>query len=233
MGRRWAWPNDTTPNTVPLECIARWLWTSAGVTTKRAQHWLEPYAQCLELGQWHSQTALEAHALVVAKQVQPRNVSPGWGTGAAVPRPSATLSSMAPILGAVTFLPVPNLGIGTLPRMTMSSWKCHHGASGIVGPCYCNGVFDIVSTQYLDGAFGIIGICYCNGTSRIVSKHCRNGALGIIGECGHNSASGIIGKCGQNSASGIISKRIDVDATNTSTLTITEADEKATAEIYS
>ena len=31
-GRRWAWPNDTTPDAVPPERIARWLWTSAGVT---------------------------------------------------------------------------------------------------------------------------------------------------------------------------------------------------------
>ena len=54
MGRHWAWPNDTTPDVVPLECITRWLWTSASVTADRAQHWLEPYAQCLESGQWHS-----------------------------------------------------------------------------------------------------------------------------------------------------------------------------------
>ena len=54
MGRHWAWPDDTTPDVVPPECITHWLWTSAGVTTERAQHWLEPYAQCLKMGQWHS-----------------------------------------------------------------------------------------------------------------------------------------------------------------------------------
>ena len=53
-GRCWAWPNDTTPNAVPPECITCWLWTSAGVTTNRAQRWLEPYAQRLKSGQWHS-----------------------------------------------------------------------------------------------------------------------------------------------------------------------------------
>ena len=66
-GRCWAWPNDTTPDVVPPEHIARWLWTSAGITTDRAWHWLEPYAQHLESGQWHSRTALEARAWAAAK----------------------------------------------------------------------------------------------------------------------------------------------------------------------
>ena len=62
MGRHWAWPDDTTPDAVPQERIAHWLWTSAGVTADRAQCWLEPYAQHLESGQWHSRTTLEARA---------------------------------------------------------------------------------------------------------------------------------------------------------------------------
>ena len=66
-GRRWAWPNDTTPNAVPPERIAHWLWTSAGVTADRAQRWLEPYTQRLESGQWHSRTTLEACAQAAAK----------------------------------------------------------------------------------------------------------------------------------------------------------------------
>ena len=48
MGRHWAWPNDTTPDAVPLERITCWLWTSASVTADRAQRWLEPYAKCLK-----------------------------------------------------------------------------------------------------------------------------------------------------------------------------------------
>ena len=67
MGRHWAWPDDTTPDTVPLEHITCWLWTSAGVTADRAQRWLEPYAQCLESGQWHSRTTQEARAQAAAK----------------------------------------------------------------------------------------------------------------------------------------------------------------------
>ena len=54
MGRHWAWPNDTIPNMDPPEHVAYWLWTSARITANRAQCWLEPYAQCLEMGQWHS-----------------------------------------------------------------------------------------------------------------------------------------------------------------------------------
>ena len=69
MGRHWAWTNDTTPNVVPLEHVAHWLATSASVTTDRAQHWLEHYTQCLESGQWHSCTALAAHAWTVTNQV--------------------------------------------------------------------------------------------------------------------------------------------------------------------
>ena len=69
MGRHWPWPNDTTPDMVPPECIAHWLWTSASITADRAQRWLEPYTQCLKTGQWHSRTTLEAHAQAVAKQV--------------------------------------------------------------------------------------------------------------------------------------------------------------------
>ena len=61
MGRCWAWPDNTTPDMVPLERIGRWLWTSASITANRAQRWLETYAQCLKSGQWHSQIALEAH----------------------------------------------------------------------------------------------------------------------------------------------------------------------------
>ena len=116
MGRRWAWPNDTTPDAVPPERIARWLWTSAGITADRAQRWLEPYAQRLESGQWHSRTALEACARAAAKPARPRKATPGGGTGAAVPRPSSTHSNTAPTLGAVVFPPVPNLGIGTLTQ---------------------------------------------------------------------------------------------------------------------
>ena len=115
-GRCWAWPNDTTPNAVPLECITHWLWTSAGVTTDRAQCWLEPYAQCLESGQWHSRTALEACARAVAKLAQPHKAMPGGGTGATMPRSSNTHFNMAPILGAIVFPPVPNLGIRTLTQ---------------------------------------------------------------------------------------------------------------------
>ena len=80
MGRCCAWPNDTTTNAVPPERITCWLWTSAGVTADRAQHWLEPYAQCLESGQWHSRTALEAHAQVAAKPARPHKAVPGGGT---------------------------------------------------------------------------------------------------------------------------------------------------------
>ena len=101
---------------VPPERIACWLWTSAGVTAERAQHWLEPYTQCLESGQWHSQTALEARAWVVAKLARPRKAAPGGGTRATMPRLSTTHSSMAPALGAITFPLVPNLGIGTLTQ---------------------------------------------------------------------------------------------------------------------
>ena len=116
VGRRWAWPNDTTPNVVPPERIACWLWTSAGVTADRAQCWLEPYTQLLELGQWHRQTALEARARAVAKPARPCKAAPGGGTGATMPRPSNTHSNMAPTLGAVVFPPVPNLGIRTLTQ---------------------------------------------------------------------------------------------------------------------
>ena len=101
---------------VPLEHIAHWLWTSAGITADRAQRWLEPYTRCLESGQWHSQTALEAHAQVAAKPAQPCKAAPGGGTGAAMPGPSSTHSNMAPVLDAIVFPPVPNLGIGTLTQ---------------------------------------------------------------------------------------------------------------------
>ena len=69
MGRHWAWPDDTTLDAVPPKHITCWLWTSAGVTANRAQRWLEPYTQCLELGQWHSHTAQEARTQVAAKLV--------------------------------------------------------------------------------------------------------------------------------------------------------------------
>ena len=115
-GRCWAWPSDTTPYAVPPECIACWLWTSAGITTDRAQCWLEPYAKCLESGQWDSRTALEAHAQMAAKPVQPHKAMLGGGTRAAVPEPSNTHFNTAPVLGAVVFPPVPNLGIGTLTQ---------------------------------------------------------------------------------------------------------------------
>ena len=114
--RSWAWPNNTTPDAVPPECIARWLWTSAGVTADRAQRWLEPYAQHLESGQWHSRTTLEARAQAVAKPARPRKAAPGGGTGATVPGPSTMYSSTAPALGAIAFPPVPNLGIGSLTQ---------------------------------------------------------------------------------------------------------------------
>ena len=116
MGRRWAWPDDTTPDMVPPECVTCWLWTSAGVTTNRAQHWLEPYAQRLKSVQWHSRTALEACAQAAAKPARPHKAAPGGGTGAAVPGPSTTQSSMAPASGTIIFPPVPKLGIGSLTQ---------------------------------------------------------------------------------------------------------------------
>ena len=61
-------------------------------------------------------TALEACTWAVAKLVRPRKAAPGGGTGGAVPGPSTTHSSMAPISGAVIFPPVPNLGIGTITQ---------------------------------------------------------------------------------------------------------------------
>ena len=116
MGRHWAWPDNTTPNAVPPECITCWLWTSAGVRADRAQHWLKPYTQCLESGQWHSRTSQEACTRVAAKPARPRKTTPGGGTGAAAPGPSTRQSSTAPISAAVAFPPVPNLGIGTLTQ---------------------------------------------------------------------------------------------------------------------
>ena len=116
MGRHWAWPDNTTPDAVPLERIAHWLWTSAGVTADRAQHWLEPYTQHLESGQWHSHTAQEARAQAAAKPARPCKATPGGAMGATTPGPSTTQSSTAPTSFAVVFPPVPNLGIGTLTQ---------------------------------------------------------------------------------------------------------------------
>ena len=116
MGRHWAWPDDTSPDTVPLECIACWLWTSASITANRAQCWLEPYAQRLKLGQWHSCTTQEARAWVAANRHNVIRPCQGGGMGAAGPRPSTTQSSMAPTSFAIPFPPVANLGIGTLTQ---------------------------------------------------------------------------------------------------------------------
>ena len=96
---------------------------SASITANRAQQWLEPYAQCLELGQWHSHTALAACTRGAAKQVQLPEVMPGGGTGAAAPGPSTTPSTTAP-----TWVPLPSLwcliwALEYPPRMAMPSWE--------------------------------------------------------------------------------------------------------------
>ena len=69
MGRRWAWPDDTTPDVVTADRITRWLGASAGVMINRAQRWLEPYAQWFESWQWFSHTARAARARAAARTV--------------------------------------------------------------------------------------------------------------------------------------------------------------------
>ena len=53
---------------------------------------------------------------VAAKLARPCKAAPGGGTGAAVPGPSTTHSSMAPALGAIIFPLVPSLGIRSLTQ---------------------------------------------------------------------------------------------------------------------
>ena len=178
MGRRWAWPDDTTPDAVPPEHITCWLWTSAGVTTDRAQHWLEPYTQRLESGQWHSRTALEACAQAVAKPAQPRKATPGGGTGAAVPGPSTTHSSTAPALGAVVFRQCPIWASEVLPKMTMSSWKMlqrclRHRRYTI--PCRC-----LQHRQYIYATATVPQALSVNATTTVPQASLVNAATTVL-----------------------------------------------------
>ena len=193
MGRRCAWPDDTTLDAVPPERIACWLWTSAGVTANRAQRWLEPYTQHLKLGQWHSRTAQEARTWAVAKLAQPRKAAPGEGTRATTPGPSTTQSSMAPISFAITFPPVPNLGIGTLTQddnVIMENTATVPQASLAYATTTVSSTLSVHDTN---DAFSIVGIRYCHSAPGIVSKCRCNGASGIVGERGRKSARGIVG----------------------------------------
>ena len=57
MSRHWAWLDNTTPNVVPLECIACWLWTSAGITADRAQCNSVGWSPTPNASNWGSGTA--------------------------------------------------------------------------------------------------------------------------------------------------------------------------------
>ena len=122
-GRCWAWPDDTTPNAVPLEPITRWLWPSAGITADRAQHWLEPYAQHLESGQRHSRTSLEARPWAAAKPARPHKAVQGGGGDR-----SCHAWTLHHALKHGTHFGCHCIPAGAqfgqlLPKMTMSSWK--------------------------------------------------------------------------------------------------------------
>ena len=189
MGRRWAWPDDTTPDAVPLECIAHWLWTSAGVTADRAQHWLEPYVQCLESGQWHSRTALEARAWAAAKPARPCKATPGGGTGATVPGPSNTHFNTAPILGAVIFPLVPNLGIGTL---TQDDDVIMENAATVPQASSAHATATVSLTSLVHDTMPVSLALMVYATAmvpQVSSVKChRNGASGIVDERGRNGA---------------------------------------------
>ena len=266
MGRHWAWPDDTTPDMVPPDRVAHWLATSAGVTADRAQRWLEPYAQCLKLGQWHSQTTLAAHAWVVAKQAQLREVAPGGGTGAAVPGPStiplsATLANQpttATTSGAATFLLVPNLGIRnptqdvdvimvnatmvpqTHDTATVPSASPEYATAMVPQALSVNATAMVPQASSVNVAATVLQASLAYNTPMVppalsvyatptVPQALLVNATPTVPQASSVNADVTVPQA--LSANALTS--MDVNATNTSTLTITKADKEAMAKLYS
>ena len=95
-----------------------------------------------------------------------------------MPGPSTALSTLAPALGAITFPPVPNLGIGNptqddnviMENATMVLQASLAPATATVS------LTSLVLYTYLNSALSTISIRYFKGAS------------GIVSECGHNGA---------------------------------------------
>ena len=259
-GRRWAWPNDTTPNVVPPEHIACWLWTSAGVTADRAQHWLEPYARRLESGQWHSRTALEAHAWAAAKPARPHKAAPGGGTGAAMPGPSSTRSNTAPTLGAVTFPLVPNLGIGTLTQdddvimenavtvppassalatATVSLTSSVHDTTPVPLASTVYATATVPQASPVNAAATVLKASSADDTTPVPMASSVN-ATATVPQASSVTAAATVPQASSANAGAVVplaslataSTSMDVDAPHVSTCDVTEAEERITAKIY-
>ena len=198
--------------------------------TNRAQHWLEPYTQCLKLGQWNSQTTLAALSRVVAKQVQPPKVAPGGGARAAAPRPSTTHSTTAPTLGAVIFPLVPNLGIGNsiqdddvimenaaiVPQASSAHATAKVSLTSLVHDTAMVPSASLVyTTATVPQASSVnattmvpqaLSVNVATTVLKALSAYDTASASGIASTCYCNGASGIISKCCHNGASGIVRK---------------------------
>ena len=242
---------------------------------------LEPYAQCLKLGQWHSHTTLAARAHAATKQTQLCEVVPRGGTGAAAPGTSTTHSSatvanhptMAPTLGTIVFPLVPNFGIGNSTQdgnvimgnaaMVPQALLAHatttvppallvHNTAMVpsASPVYTTATVPQASS--VNAAAMVPKALLANATIMVlealsvydtapVPEALSVHTMAMVPQASLVNAATMVPQASSVNAATTVPQAssataltsMDVDITNTSTLIIMEADEKATAKIYS